>query len=793
MKTILKIAKAELRTLFYSPIAWFLMIVFLIQCSVVYIALLEANARSQELNGSAPTYFGYLTETIFLSPGSLFSTIMQNLYLYIPLLTMSLISRETGSGTIKLLYSSPIKVREIILGKFVGMMGYNLVLVFVISIFLISGIFHIQNPDTGMFFTAVLGFYLLLSAYAAIGLFMSCLTTYQVVAAISTFIMIGILSHIGSLWQNIAFVRELTYFLSMNGRTHNMLMGLITSKDVIYFLVIVYIFLGISIYKLRDGMESKSAWVRTGRYVSVVATGLLVGCISSIPSMIAYYDATANKLRTLTPNAQKIIKELGHDPLEVTAYNNLLSKFWFLGGPDSYKDNQARWEYYQRFKNDIVLKTVYYYDTPLDEPYVLLSYPGKNLKQVAETFAKIKKVSFSDIKTPREIHKMVNLQPEMNRYVMQLKWRGRTTFLRVFEDQAIWPSETEVSAAIKRLLQARLPRIGFVTGHLERDVNKMGDKDYMMLTKMSALRNSLVNQGFDVDSVSLDGQSIPDNISTLVIADPKVELPAATLAKIENYISKGGNLLIEGEPGRQHILNPLLAKIGVQMSEGLVIQESDQNAPDLVTARLTPFAGTLYKPLINAIADSTKVSMPTAAALSYSGNDGFNTHPLLLTDPVKSWIKKGKIDIEMFNRANAANATGNANSPGATKAPALGTLQYSSADGDIKGSVPTALALSRKINGKEQRIIVVSDADFLSNSELRRFNMRTANFIFSTGLFSWLNNNEFPIDTSRPESKDKRLNVTLNQIPLLRIIYVWVLPAVLLICGVILLLRRKRK
>ena len=62
-----------------------------------------------------------------------------------------------------------------------------------------------------------------------------------------------------------------------------------------------------------------------------------------------------------------------------------------------------------------------------------------------------------------------------------------------------------------------------------------------------------------------------------------------------------------------------------------------------------------------------------------------------------------------------------------------------------------------------------------------------------TALFSWLNYGAFPIDTSRPEPEDKRVNVSTEQVEVIRIIFVWVVPALLLIAGVILLLRRKRK
>ena len=196
MKTVVRIAKTELRTLFYSPIAWFLMIVFLVQCGITYFGQLNSQAQTQEIGGIGLQYMTHLTERIFISPPGLFPSVMQKLYLFIPLLTMGLISRETSSGTVKLLYSSPIKVREIVFGKYLAMMIYSLVLVAIVGIFMIAATFHIKNADGGLLVSGAIGFYLLLCAYSAIGLFMSCLTTYQVVAAVCTFVMIGILSYI---------------------------------------------------------------------------------------------------------------------------------------------------------------------------------------------------------------------------------------------------------------------------------------------------------------------------------------------------------------------------------------------------------------------------------------------------------------------------------------------------------------------------------------------------------------------------------------------------------------------
>src|SRR5690242_13392622 len=104
MRTALKIGATELRTLFYSPIAWFLLVVFLVQCALAYLNKLNEPVVTQEIGGLSLQYLDNLTTRIFWWYPGLLPTVTRYLYLYIPLLTMSLISRETGSGTIKLLF-----------------------------------------------------------------------------------------------------------------------------------------------------------------------------------------------------------------------------------------------------------------------------------------------------------------------------------------------------------------------------------------------------------------------------------------------------------------------------------------------------------------------------------------------------------------------------------------------------------------------------------------------------------------------------------------------------------------
>jgi len=638
---------------------------------------------------------------------------------------------------------------------------------------------------------------------------MSSLTSYQIVAAVSTFVMIGILSYIGTLWQSVDFVRDLTYFLSLSGRTNHMLLGLITTKDVIYFLVIVYIFLGLTIYKLQSGRETKPWFVSAGRYLAIVISALIIGYITSRPALIGYLDTTANQDNTLTPNAQKIVKELGDEKLEVTAYSNFLDSYYWFGMPEARNEYLSRWEDYLRFKPDIEFHFVNYYDMPLALGYNLFEgYKGKSIKQIAEQRAKGSDVPMSMFETPDQIHKEIDLKPEGNRFVMKLTYKGRSTFLRVFNDQMMWPSETEYSAAFKRLLQADMPKIDFVVGDGERKISKKGDREYKTVTTEKTFRYALINQGFDVDTVSLNTQGIPDNIKALVIADPQNPLSAVALQKIQAYVAKGGNLIIAGEPGRQEMLNPLLKTLGVQLNNGMLIQQSEDGAPTLVLPGLTKDGIGLAKFLDRPSIDTLPVSMNGVAGLTFHDTSGFTVKQLLITKPgpVTNTMRRNP-DLDLVNKPdvdpNASRMGGmvmlstsggggmvTASPMGINPKVSKGKLTLAGAS---KETFTTAIALTRQINGREQRIVISGDADFLSNSELNRFTPRVSNFSFSTAIFNWLDYGQYPVDTSRPDSKDNRVTVSTDHVGFLKIVYIYVIPGLILIFGAIFLIRRKRK
>lgn len=764
MKKIIKIATTELQTLFYSPVAWLILVIFTIQTSMSFSATMGSWVDWFALGKKG---IGITFDVFTKSRTGLFSNVQQYLYLYIPLLTMGLMSREFSSGSIKLLYSSPITNTQIILGKYLSMIIYGAILISILMIFVFYGAFTIKDYEFSTVLSGILGLFLLLCAYAAIGLFMSSLTSYQVVAAIGTLITLTLLNYVSGIWQDIAFVRDITYWLSISGRAGTFISGLIGSEDILYFVIVIVLFLTLTIVRLQSNRQ-KSRWtVSFSKYTAVISVAMLLGYLTSRPVFKVFNDVTHNKINTLTPNSQDVIKRLSGG-LTITTYTNALDD-GNIGHalPSSINNDKSRFDQYVRFKPDIKLRYVYYYDT-VNNPSLESRFPGMTDKQRVDTLSKIFKLDPEMFLPPEEIRKQIDLSDEGNKFVRSIKREsGEQTFLRIYNDMMVMPDETEITAALKRLVM-KLPKVGFLTGHGEREIGKEADRDYSNFSQEKSFRYALINQGFDVAEVTLD-KELPKDISILIIADIKNGLDQLERANLDKYIARGGNLLIAGEPKRQEVMNPLVEPFGVQFMAGTLVTASENQLANLTVASGTKQAESLMYVFKRLYTDEYVVTMPGAVGLNYTTDKGFTITPVLVSDST-SW-----------NELETSNFLDD-------------TVRLNPIIGEVQQSYTTGLALSRKIaNNKEQRIIVLGDADCMSNGEFsaRRRNIWASNYTLVSGFFYWLSDNEVPIDVRRPQSTDDALSVGKASMQTTKVVLIWILPGLLFLCAIGLWIRRR--
>lgn len=762
MRAIYKIAKSELGTLFYSPIAWLILVIFVFQIFSCFANLLEYSVNMKTLDQVQ----GYQSYMLFVIGGfAPYMTIQSTLYLYIPLLTMGLMSREYSSGSIKLLFSSPISSLQIILGKYLSMLIYGLIMMGSVLVLVIVGYFSIKDFDLSLVLSGWLGLYLLMATYAAIGLFMSTLTSYQIVAALGTLTLISFLNFIGSLWQHIEGVREVMYWFSLKGRADEPIRGLICSEDILYFILVSGMFLGFSVLKLQFARQSCSMSVKVGKYVGLVACVALFGYISTIPQLKCFYDATANKDRTITPNSQEILKQVDGG-LTITSYVNLLDKFGYLGMPSNWFNTRNIFETFTRFKPETKLKSYYYYDNAAGA-----NASREEMDKAIERLVLTSDINSKSILTPEQMREKIDLSAEEYRYVFLLeRENGQKAFLRMYDDQGKYPSEAEISAVLKTMI-SKSPRIAFLGGHGERSIHDRSGVSYTSFTTVLDSRGALINQGYTPCTLTLSaGGDIPADIDVLVIADLRKALTDDELIQVKRYIERGGNLVVLGEPRRPEYIAPVLEQLGLAFVPGVLVQPHEGYAADYLWVTFTPEGAELEPIFARMVELNNVLTMPSATAIYETENVGFEAIPVFTTGTMKCW---NELETKNFS---------------------LEDPTLNETIGEKENAYVTGYALRRDVKGKEQRVFVLGDADCISNAELgvdREF--RRSNYALIDGMFRWLVYDEYPIDISRPAAKDNDVYLTPAGYAWVKIFLRWVCPAILVLLGCLIWFSRRMK
>ncbi|MDH3342361.1 MAG: ABC transporter permease [Gammaproteobacteria bacterium] len=241
---ILNIALRELRSMFLSPLAWTVLAVSqLILCWIFFAQIDVFFSIQKELTtlDNAPG----VTDLVAAPMLEIASVI---LLMISPLLTMRLISEERRNGTLTLLLSSPINISQIVLGKFLGIILFYLLLIAMISLMPLSLLLGTEL-DLGKLASGFLGLLLLLCAFASAGLFLSSLTENPVVAAISTF---GLLLLLWMLERgaDAGSADSVFTYLSLTRHISPLLRGIVNTTDLAYFALFIITFLLLTIRQM---------------------------------------------------------------------------------------------------------------------------------------------------------------------------------------------------------------------------------------------------------------------------------------------------------------------------------------------------------------------------------------------------------------------------------------------------------------------------------------------------------------------------------------------------------------
>jgi len=242
---IFTIARREITAMFLSPLAWVILGVIQIVLSYMFLAHMDNYAilQPQLLRlENTPGVTDYVVAPLFQIASIILLMIM-------PLITMRSFSEEKRNKTLSLLISAPLSMTEIVLGKFLGLFLFIIILVSLLTLMPLS-LYLGTTLDTGKLVSIYLSMLLLLGSFAAIGLYLSSLTDNQTIAAVSTFgalLMLWIIDWVG---ETIGDGQSVATYLSIVQHHQSMLEGVFNSSDLAYYLILIVTFLGLTIRQL---------------------------------------------------------------------------------------------------------------------------------------------------------------------------------------------------------------------------------------------------------------------------------------------------------------------------------------------------------------------------------------------------------------------------------------------------------------------------------------------------------------------------------------------------------------
>ena len=240
---IINIARKELKSLFASPMGWIILALLMLAFGSFY--LQGVNNYFEVMSGSIRPA-ERVGVTIFVGQ-TVYGTASFLMLFAVPLLSMRLISEERKSQTLPFLFSAPISLTEIVVGKFLGLIIFLSILVGYILLML-STLNIWSDIDFGYLLSNSLGLILLAASFSALGIYFSSLTNQPIIAAILSFIALFALMALDKLFGSqpdhwFGYVSLMKHFQSFSR-------GVIDSKDIIYFILFITTFLVLTVRRL---------------------------------------------------------------------------------------------------------------------------------------------------------------------------------------------------------------------------------------------------------------------------------------------------------------------------------------------------------------------------------------------------------------------------------------------------------------------------------------------------------------------------------------------------------------
>ena len=501
------------------------------------------------------------------SVAGIFSFMLTMMMFLTPLLTMRVFSEEYKQKTDQFLFTSPVTLFSIVLGKFLSSLIVFVIMLLLTMLWpLVISIFASNN--TAEVFGNYSGILLIGAAYIAMGVFISSLTENQVIAAMCSlglFVALYILERLALGFYDSGVlplvIMRFLLFISIFGRYSEISRGLLGLDSLIFFASVCVLFIFLTVLVLETRRHGKLVLAKrlkfTGYRLAVTVVFITVITLLNIfTGMLTqrYFikaDLTDSGLFTISGNAEEFLSEM-EEPVDIVVLAE--ESLWHSNPTFSMVANILQ-KYSTASNGKIRVQYVdpdlNYFDGPLF---------GNSLTNLRASYTELENMQRGDIVfiSSRRAGKLF----AADFFVQGVDDAGRPAFIAVRADR-------EMIGMLQYVTNEHIVRVVFTNNHRENP------SEY--------IRQMLERSGYVSSYINLALEEIPDDTVLLVSAGPKLAFLSDEVVKLENYLATGGNVMILYDFNVQSLsgLDEFLAAWGIEVEHKIVFDDVYNFVPSI--------------------------------------------------------------------------------------------------------------------------------------------------------------------------------------------------------------------
>jgi ABC-2 type transport system permease protein len=705
------IFKREFKAYFYNVIGWLFMAVTLFFISLYFFAY--------------NMYYGYP----YISYA--YQSVLFLFFISVPVLTMRILAEERKNKTDQMIYTAPVSVGKVVIGKYLAMLAVFTIPVAISCLYPLI-MMKYGTISVGEAYTVILAYYLYGAACIAIGTFISSITESQIIAAVLSvlvlflgYMMSGICNLISSSGNTLT---EILMVFSLTEPFYNMTEGLLDLTSVLYYLTVIFLFLFFtvhSIQKRRWSFNKHNAWMgvfSSGAIVISVVIAVIVNvAFGKLPDNIVKFDVTVEKFYSISDDTKSILSNLEDDvTIYVLASEN--------SQDDAIKQTLSRYAAYDHISVE--------YKDPTKYPNFANSYTSTSLNSnslIVVCGDQSKVIDYYDL-----------YETEYSFDYSTYNYTTNTTG---------YDAEGQLTSAISYVTSDDLPVVYVLQGHGEASL----DDDFS---------SALSKENIDVETLNLlTSDEVPEDAACLLILGPETDINENEKDMILDYLDHGGNAYILASYTEEPLENfeAVLQAYGINIEDGMVVDNNRSYYTQypymlLPTIKSTDLTSTMT-------GDYVLVPYAVGFSLSEDTDDSLTLTTLLETSD------------QAVSKTNLNTMT---------------TYEYE--DGDIEGPFVLGVWAEKTNEDDEESNteLVAISSYMMTNSQADQI-VSGNNVLLFQNIMSKLVDHETTVSIPVKSYEMSYLTIPMSNTMFFGIMLVIVVPLVMIIVGIVIWVKRRKQ